>query len=149
MITGIDHIAIAVENLEPHIRFYRDVLGLSCQGIEEIPDQKVRVAVFAAGGVRLELLEPMRPDSPISQFLEKRGGGLHHVAFSVENIVRALREHRVPVEAVVRALREVAEKNVALIDRQPRTGEGGKRIAFLHPKTTGGVLIEFCEKPSG
>ncbi len=135
MITGIDHIAIAVENLEPHIRFYRDVLGLSCQGIEEIPDQKVRVAVFAAGGVRLELLEPMRPDSPISRFLEKRGEGLHHVAFSVENIVRALRE--------------VAEKNVALIDRQPRTGEGGKQIAFLHPKTTGGVLIEFCERPSG
>ena len=132
MVNKIDHVAIAVRNLDTRITFYTDVLGLRCTSVEEIPDQKVRVAVFSVGETRIELLEPTSPDSPIARFLEKRGEGLHHLALQVADISAALRQ--------------VASRGIMLIDETPRKGQGGKKIAFLHPKSTGGVLIEFCEE---
>ncbi|HHM23723.1 MAG TPA: methylmalonyl-CoA epimerase, partial [Bacteroidetes bacterium] len=128
----IDHVAVAVRNLEEQIRFYETVFGLRCGGVEEIPDQKVRVAVFPVGEVRIELLEPTSADSPVAKFLEKRGEGLHHLAFLVDDL-----------EA---ALEKAAAAGVELVDKKPRLGEGGKRIAFLHPRSTSGVLTELCER---
>lgn len=132
MIEQVDHIGIAVKALEGHLRFYRDVLKLELQGIEEVPDQKVRVAVFRAGEATIELLEPTAPDSPISRFLENRGEGIHHIAYRVDD-----------VEAELARLKAA---NVRLIDSTPRAGAGGKRIAFLHPAASLGVLTELCGK---
>ena len=127
----INHIGIAVKNLEASMPLYRDVLGMTFEGTEEVNDQRVRVAFFAIGESRIELLEPTTPDSPVAKFLEKNGEGVHHVAYQVAD-----------VEAALETLRNTG---VRLIDEQPRRGAHGTQIAFLHPKATGGVLTELCQ----
>ena len=128
----IDHIGIVVESIDTWIGFYRDVLGLDYTGSEEVAEQKVRVAFLTIGESRIELLEPTSPDSPIAGFLEKRGGGMHHIALKVDNIEEALVRHK--------------EAGARLIDETPRIGAHGTRIAFVHPKTSGGVLLELCQE---
>ena len=127
----IEHIGIAVSNLEVAKKFYEKVLGLTCYNIEEIADQKVRTAFFMVGQTKIELLETTDPEGPIGKFIKKRGEGIHHIAFSVEKIE----------EQLVHA----ANLGVRLIDCAPRKGAEGLDIAFLHPKSTSGVLIELCE----
>lgn len=131
--THIEHIGIAVKSLDEAIPYYENILGLKCYSIEEVADQKVRTAFFMIGQTKLELLEPMSEDSTIAAFIEKRGEGMHHMAFAVEGLADVLNE--------------TAEKGVRLIDKAPRKGAEGLQIAFLHPKSTGGVLTELCEKP--
>jgi len=129
--THIEHIGIAVANLETSIAFYERVFGLKCYKIEEVPDQKIRTAFFLIGQTKIELLESTDPDGPIGKFLEKRGEGLHHMAFAVNDIHEQLRQ---------------AEKEgIRLIDSEPRKGAENLSIAFLHPKSASGVLIELCE----
>jgi methylmalonyl-CoA/ethylmalonyl-CoA epimerase len=130
-ISHIEHLGIAVRSLEDSIPYYEKVLGLKCYNIEEVADQKVRTAFFKVGDTKIELLEPTGPDSTIAKFIENRGEGIHHIAFAVDNIESAL------------AYAE--EKGVRLIDKTPRAGAEGLTIAFLHPKSTGGVLTELCE----
>jgi len=130
----IEHIGIAVANLEAALSFYEKVLGLTCYNIEEITDQKVRTAFFMVGQTKIELLQSTDPEGPIGKFIAKKGEGIHHIAFSVENIE----------EQLVHA----AKQGIALIDSKPRKGAEGLDIAFLHPKSTSGVLIELCEKKS-
>jgi methylmalonyl-CoA/ethylmalonyl-CoA epimerase len=130
-ITHIEHIGIAVSNLEESIRFYEEKLGLKCYGIEEVREQKVRTAFFQVGQTKIELLESTDPEGPIGKFIEKRGEGIHHIAFAADNIANSLSE--------------LASKEVQLIDKAPRMGAEGLKIAFLHPKSTGGVLMEICE----
>lgn len=132
MINGIDHIGIAVRSLEERIPFYRDVLALGAPEIEEVPEQKVRVAMFHTGAGRLELLEPTDPESPIAKFMEKNGEGIHHVALGTTDI-----------EGSIHA---VEETGLRMIDSVPREGAEGARIAFVHPKSSGGVLLEFCRR---
>jgi methylmalonyl-CoA/ethylmalonyl-CoA epimerase len=132
MIKKIDHIAIAVQNLQEEIARYRDVLGLEFLGTEVVPEQKVTVAFFQVGDVRIELLEPLSPDSPISAFIEKKGGGLHHLSLEVDDIQAAIRQ--------------LQEKDVRMIDREPRLGAHNARIAFAHPKSFSGVLYELQQK---
>lgn len=127
----IDHIGIAVERLDQAMGFYRDTLGVPFAEIEEVPDQMVRTAIFQTGEGRIELLEPTSPESPIAKFLEKRGPGIHHVALRVTDVASKLQE----LEAA----------GVQLIDREPRLGAGNHLIAFIHPKSTGGVLLELCQ----
>jgi methylmalonyl-CoA/ethylmalonyl-CoA epimerase len=127
----IEHIGIAVNDLREAVNFYEKVLGFKCYRIEEIPDQKVRTAFFAVDRTKIELLESTDPEGPIGKFINKRGEGIHHIAFAVENI-----EHQ---------LKEAEENGVQLIDTIPRTGAEGLSIAFLHPKSTFGVLTELCE----
>jgi methylmalonyl-CoA/ethylmalonyl-CoA epimerase len=130
----IEHIGIAVKNLEKAISFYEDILGLKCYNIETIPEQMVRTAFIMVGGTKIELLESTDPDGPIGRFIERRGEGIHHIAFAVNNI----RE----------ALAHASDSGVRLIDSIPRKGAEGLDIAFLHPGSTSGVLIEFCKKTS-
>ncbi len=130
-ISHIEHIGIAVKNLEESIRFYEDVLGMECYAIEEVTDQKVKTAFFQVGQTKIELLESTDPEGPIGKFLEKKGEGVHHMAFAVKGIEDALAQ--------------MDEKGVRLIDKQPRKGAEGLDIAFLHPKSTHGVLMELCE----
>jgi methylmalonyl-CoA/ethylmalonyl-CoA epimerase len=130
--THIEHIGIAVANLEESITYYEKVLGLSCYNIEEVKDQKVKTAFFMIGQTKIELLESTEPDGPIGKFVEKKGPGIHHIAFAVENTDEALKH----VEA----------NGVQLIDKQGRKGAEGLTIGFLHPKSTGGVLTELCSK---
>lgn len=132
--THIEHIGIAVKNLEESIKYYEEVLGLSCYKVEEVKDQKVKTAFFKVGQTKIELLESTEPDGPIGKFIEKRGEGLHHLAFAVNNIEKSLET--------------VEEKGVRLIDKTPRKGAEGLHIGFLHPKSTFGTLTEFCEKKS-
>ena len=127
----IEHIGIAVKNLENAICFYEKVLGLTCYNIEEVPDQKVRTAFFQVGQTKIELLESTDPEGPVGKFIEKKGEGIHHIAFSVEKIE----------EQLIHA----AKMGITLIDCKPRKGAEGLDIAFLHPKATSGVLIELCE----
>jgi methylmalonyl-CoA/ethylmalonyl-CoA epimerase len=127
----IEHIGIAVSNLDNAINFYENILGLKCYNIEEVPDQKVRTAFFMVGQTKIELLEPTAPDGPIGRFIEKRGEGFHHIAFAVKNISEQLKQ--------------AEEKGVRLIDTVPRKGAEGLDIAFIHPKSASGVLIEICE----
>jgi methylmalonyl-CoA/ethylmalonyl-CoA epimerase len=131
----IEHIGIAVSSLENAIRFYENVLGLKCYNIEEVTDQKVRTAFFLVGETKIELLESTDPDGPIGKFIEKKGEGIHHIAFSVNKI-----EER---------LAHAEMMGVKLIDSSPRKGAEGLDIAFLHPKSTSGVLIELCENKQG
>ncbi len=131
MIKQINHIGIAVSSLEEHIPFYRDVLGLPFSGIEEIADQKVKVAMFKVGEVHLELLEPTSEDSPIAKYLTRKGPGLHHIAYQTDDIETQLQQFE--------------DQNIALIDQTPRNGAHGTRIAFIHPKSSGKVLSEICE----
>ncbi|MBN2345514.1 MAG: methylmalonyl-CoA epimerase [Candidatus Aminicenantes bacterium] len=132
MIKKIDHIAIAVKSLAEEIPRYRDVLGLEFLGSETVPEQKVTVAFFKAGDVSIELLEPLSPDSPISAFIEKKGGGLHHLSLEVDDIREAIRGLR--------------EKGVPMIDAEPRRGAHDALIAFAHPKGFSGVLYELMQK---
>jgi len=132
-IKGIDHIGIAVESLEEAMPFYKEYLGLKFLGIEEVPSQKVRVAMFSVGESRIELLEPTSEDSPIAKAIEKRGQGMHHIAYSVDN-----------ASDEVDLLKQ---KGIRMIDNTPREGAGGTRIAFVHPVASGRVLTELCEHP--
>jgi len=127
----IEHIGIAVTSLNDAISFYEKVLGLTCYNIEEVPDQKVRTAFFMVGQTKIELLESTDPEGPIGKFIARKGEGIHHIAFSVEKIE----------EQLIYA----AEQGITLIDCKPRKGAEGLDIAFLHPKSTYGVLIELCE----
>jgi len=127
----IEHIGIAVSNIETAISFYEKVFGLKCYKIEEVAEQKVRTAFFLVGQTKIELLESTDPDGPIRKFIEKKGEGTHHIAFAVEKIEEKL------VHAV--------NMGVKLIDSTPRKGAEGLDIAFLHPRSTAGVLIELCE----
>ncbi len=132
-ISHIEHIGIAVKNLNESIKFYEEVLGFKCYSIEEVKDQKVRTAFFMVGQTKIELLESTEPDGPVGKFIEKKGEGIHHIAFAVKSLADSLKE---------------AESNgVQLIDKHPRAGAEGLNIAFLHPKSTCGVLTELCEKP--
>ncbi len=130
MITNIDHLGIAVRNLDESVAYYENSLGLHCHGREEVASQKVRTAFFAAGDVHIELLEPTSEDSPIAKFLEKNGEGIHHVAFAVDDIEGQLKK--------------ASDTGVRLIHEVPIDGAGDKLVAFLHPKSTHGVLTEFC-----
>ncbi len=132
-LSHIEHIGIAVSNLEESIKYYEDVLGLQCYSIEEVKEQKVRTAFFKLGQTKIELLESTDPEGPIGKFIEKRGQGVHHLAFAVKDIKGALKD--------------LEEKGVSLIDKTPRKGAEGLDIAFLHPKSTHGVLMEICTEP--
>jgi len=127
----IDHIGIATRGIKDALSFYREVLGLEVIEAEEVPEQKVRVAMLPIGESRIELLEATSEDSPISRFLEKRGPGIHHIAVRVDNI-------RI-------ALANLKQKGARLIDEEPRNGAGGCLVAFVHPSSTGGVLLELVE----
>ncbi len=131
-LTHIEHIGIAVKDLTTSIKYYEDILGLKCYSIEEVKDQKVKTAFFKIGQTKIELLESTETDGPIGKFIERRGEGVHHIAFAVDEIEQALSE--------------ADGKGIRLIDNKPRKGAEGLNIAFLHPKSTGGVLTEFCEK---
>ena len=131
-ILKIDHLGIAVNSIEKGKTFWSDVLGLAFEGTETVEAQKVTTAFFPVSESEVELLESTSPDGPVAKYIEKRGPGIQHVAFRVKNI-----------EA---ALDELKEKGIKLIDEKPRNGAGGARIAFLHPKATGGVLVELCER---
>ena len=133
-LSHIEHLGIAVKSLEEAIPYYEQVLGLKCYSIEEVADQKVRTAFFKIGQTKLELLESTDPEGTIAKFIEKKGEGIHHLAFAVEDVVQ-------------NALTELEGKGVKLIDKAPRKGAEGLNIAFLHPKSTIGVLTELCEKP--
>ena len=131
MITKIDHLGVAVKSLEAVIPYYEDVLGLKCEGKHEVESQKVRTAFFAAGDVHIELLEPTSDESPIAKFIEKNGEGIHHIAFETDDITAQLGQAK--------------EKGARLIHEVPFDGAGDKLVAFLHPKSTFGVLTEFCQ----
>ena len=135
-ISHIEHVGIAVTSLEEAIPFYEKMLGFKCFAIEEVADQKVKTAFFKVGQTKIELLEATSPESAIAKFIEKNGGrgGIQHIAFAVE-------------DGVANALAEVQEKGGRVVDAQPRKGAEGLNIAFLHPKTTCGALIELCEDP--
>ena len=130
MINHIDHLGIAVRSLDETVPVYEKALGLRCEHREEVPSQKVRTAFFDVGGVHLELLEPTSPESPIAKFLADRGEGIHHIAFRTDQITDQLAQ--------------AAGAGVRLIHEKPFEGAAGKLVAFLHPKSTHGVLIEFC-----
>lgn len=131
-ILKIDHLGIAVNSMDEGKTFWSDVLGLKFEGAETVAEQKVTTAFFPVGESEVELLESTSPDGPVAKFIEKKGTGFQHVAFRVENIDEALAE--------------LKAKGIQLIDQEPRKGAGGARIAFLHPKATGGVLVELCER---
>ena len=130
-LTHIEHIGIAVKDLDASIKYYEDILGLKCYALEEVKDQKVKTAFFMLGQTKIELLESTDPEGPIGRFLEKKGEGVHHLAFAVDGIEQALEE--------------LDAKGVQLIDKSPRKGAEGLDIAFLHPKSTKGILTELCE----
>lgn len=132
-VLGIEHVAIAVKELTSSADFFGNLLGIQHTSTEEIEDQKVVTDIFDTGGGKIELLESTSEDSPIARFLEKRGTGVHHIAFRVDNL---------PL-----ALKELSETGVSLIDTEPRIGAEGMLIAFLHPRSTKGVLVELCQKP--
>jgi methylmalonyl-CoA/ethylmalonyl-CoA epimerase len=131
-ITHIEHIGIAVKNLEEAIKYYEDVLGMKCYLIEEVKTQKVRIAFFMVGQTKIELLESTDQLGPIGRFIEAKGEGIHHIAFAVNNLNDSLKE--------------IATKGIQLIDSEPKSGGDNMNIAFLHPKSTRGVLTELCEK---
>lgn len=131
-ISHIEHIGIAVNSLEEAIPYYEEMLGLKCYAVEEVADQKVKTAFFHVGDTKIELLESTSPDGPIGKFLEKKGQGVHHLAFAVDNVNDSLNE--------------LGQKGVQLIDKTARKGAEGLNIGFLHPKATMGVLTEICGK---
>ena len=131
-ISHIEHIGIAVNSLEEAIPYYEEILGLKCYSIEEVADQKVKTAFFQVGQTKIELLESTDPEGPIGKFIEKKGQGIHHLAFAVEDASEALAE--------------AGEKGITLIDKTSRKGAEGLNIGFLHPKSTLGVLTELCSK---
>jgi methylmalonyl-CoA/ethylmalonyl-CoA epimerase len=131
-LTHIEHLGIAVKSIEASLPYYEEILGLKCYNIETVVDQKVKTAFFKIGQTKIELLEPTSEDSAVAKFIEKRGEGIHQIAFAVDNVAEALVE--------------IEGKGVQLIDKAPRKGAEGMSIAFLHPKTTGSVLTELCEE---
>lgn len=132
MIKKVDHVGVAVNNLEEALKFYTDMLGLTLEGVEVVEDQKVKVAFLPVGDSEIELLESTDPEGPIAKYIEKKGEGIQHIAFRVDDIEKALEEMK--------------RKGVRLIDEKPRYGAGGAKIAFLHPKSTHGVLVELSER---
>jgi methylmalonyl-CoA/ethylmalonyl-CoA epimerase len=130
-ISHIEHIGIAVKNIEESKKYYEQVLGLTCYSVEEVKEQRVKTAFFMIGQTKLELLESTDPEGPIGKFIEKKGEGIHHIAYAVDQLENTLAE--------------VNAKGVQLIDKVPRKGAEGLDIAFLHPKSTAGVLTELCE----
>lgn len=130
--THIEHIGIAVKDLEAAITLYEKLLGTPCYSIEEVADQKVRTAFFKIGQTKIELLASTSPDGPIARFIEKRGEGIHHIAYAVDGL-RSVLQH-------------LETEGMQLVDREPRRGAEGMQIAFLHPRATLGVLTELCEK---
>ena len=130
-IKRIDHIAIVVDDIEAALKFWREALGLELEAVEDIPDQKARVAFLPAGGSEVELVRPTSNDTGVARYLEKRGPGMHHICFEVDDL-----------EATLAHLKE---RGVRLIDEYPRTGAGGNKIAFIHPESTQGVLVELYE----
>lgn len=130
--THIEHIGIAVEDLDASIAYYEKVLGLTCYAIEDVPDQKVRTAFFRVGDTKIELLESTDPGGPVGTFIQKKGPGIHHLAFAVDDVKASLEHAR--------------DQGVRLIDETPRRGAEGLMIGFLHPRSTFGVLTEFCGK---
>ncbi|MFZ3588462.1 methylmalonyl-CoA epimerase [Bacillus sp. DJP31] len=132
MIKKIDHIGIAVRSIEESLRFYVDILKLELEGMEVVESEEVKVAFLKAGETKLELLEPTSPESSIAKFIEKKGEGIHHVALGVSSI-----EERI---------QDMMENGIKMIHEESKPGAGGAKIAFMHPKSTGGVLLELCEK---
>jgi len=132
-ISHIEHIGIAVADLDEAIPFYEETLGLKCYAVEEVKDQKVKTAFFKVGQTKIELLQSTDPEGPVGKFVEKKGQGVHHIAFAVDGLAESLPE--------------LEEKGVRLIDKTPRKGAEGLNIGFLHPKSTFGVLTELCEDP--
>ncbi len=135
MIKKIDHIAIAVQDIDEEVKRYKDLLGLEFHGTEEVAEQKVKVAFFQVGDVHIELTAPTDPESPVAKFIEKRGTGIHHIAYEVDNLANQIEEFK--------------QKEIKMIDTTPRTGAGNSKIAFAHPKSFSGVLVELketCEK---
>lgn len=131
MLKKISHIGVAVTSIDDAVPFYRDVLGMEFEGTEVVAEQKVKVAFLVVGESRIELLEPTAPDSPVAKFLDKNGPGVHHIAYEVADL-----EQR---------LAQLKAEGVRLIDESPRTGAHKTRIAFMHPKASGGVLTELCQ----
>ncbi|MEH7124437.1 methylmalonyl-CoA epimerase [Bacillus sp. JJ1532] len=132
MIKKVDHIGIAVRSLEKALPFYTDILKLPLLGVEEVESEMLKVAFLKAGDTKLELLEPTNPESAVAKFIEHRGEGLHHVALGVESIQDRINEMK--------------EKGISMLNDAPKMGAGGAQIAFMHPKSTGKVLYEFCER---
>jgi methylmalonyl-CoA/ethylmalonyl-CoA epimerase len=128
----VDHVGVAVEKLDDALAFYEGVLGMKLAGTETVEEQKVRTAFIPLGDTEIELLESTDPEGPIGKFIAAKGAGMQHIAYRVADIDAALAE--------------LKEKGVRLIDEKPRYGAGGARIAFIHPKATGGVLVELCER---
>jgi len=133
MLKKINHIAIAVNNIEEAAKFYQEVMGLTLSGVEVVTAQKTRVGFFKIGESNIELVQPAEPDSPLTKFLETKGQGIHHICFEVDD-----------VEAEVKSF---LEKGATMIDQKPRPGAHGTKVAFVHPKSSNGVLIELCELP--
>lgn len=131
-ISHIEHIGIAVNSLEEAIPFYEEILGLKCYAVEEVVDQKVKTAFFMVGQTKIELLESTDPEGPIGKFIEKKGQGIHHIAFAVDSVNETLAE--------------LGSKEIQLIDKAGRKGAEGLNIGFMHPKSTLGVLTEICSK---
>jgi methylmalonyl-CoA/ethylmalonyl-CoA epimerase len=131
-LSHIEHIGIAVKSIDDALPYYEEVLGLKCYAVEEVKDQKVKTAFLKVGETKIELLEPTSDGSPVAKFIEKRGEGIHHIAFAVDDVNEALRH--------------VSEKGIRIIDAVPRKGAEGLDIAFLHPKSTFGVLTELCQE---
>ena len=132
VLKNVDHIGIAVKRLDDSIPYYTTVLGCTLLQIEEVTSENVRVAFMDAGNIKLELLEPMNEQSAIHRFIEKRGEGIHHIAFGVQNIQDRLNE--------------LKEKGLRLVNEEPKIGAGGAEVAFLHPASSFGVLVELCDK---
>ncbi|MDR1648831.1 MAG: methylmalonyl-CoA epimerase [Synergistaceae bacterium] len=130
--TVIDHIGIAVKNIEGALKFWEGSLGIKCTGVEEVAEQKVKTAFLPVKDTEVELLEPTADDSPVAKFIEKKGEGIHHLAIRVPDLQKALSE--------------LKEQGVRLIDEKPRGGAGGAMIAFIHPAATGGILLELSER---
>ncbi len=133
-ISHIEHIGIAVRNLKEAVQKYESIFGISCYKIEEVTEQKVRTAFFQIGQTKIELLESDDPEGPVNKFIKRKGEGVHHIAVAVENLADTLKE--------------IEKKGFQVIDRKPHRGAEDLNIAFLHPKSTGGVLLELCEKPA-
>ena len=133
MLKKIHHIAVAVKNIEEGAKFYQDVLGLTLSDIEVVPAQKTRAGFFKIGETNIELVQPSEPDSPLVKFLETKGQGIHHICFEVDDIESELKDY--------------LEKGATMIDLKPRPGSHNTKVAFIHPKSSSGVLIELCEFP--
>lgn len=132
MVNKVDHIGIAVKNLDETLKFYEDILGMKCVDKEVVEEQKVRVAFLPIGDTEVELLESTEEDGPIAKFIEKKGEGIQHIAYKVDDVEKTIAE--------------LKAKGIRMIDEKPRYGAGGAKIAFLHPKSTFGVLIELCQR---